>query len=206
MAGVARKYAPGPFLFAGALSGSWGDYDTARDVAFPAFTDSLSGNADVMTLNARLRAAYTLQQGDLYLRPQVDLDATYVETSAFTESGGLASVATDAMDNTVFSVSPALEFGGQVALGDGLLLRPYVRAGVSLYANADFDYTGVLTADTSGAEAFAITSSTDDVLWTIAAGVDVLKGDTGALQLFYEGRFGETTTVNAAGAKLSLDF
>lgn len=204
--GAVLKYAPGPYLLAGALSVSRGSYDTSRSVMFPGFSDVLMGETDVSTVNGRLRAAYTMQAGDFYFRPQADFDTTYVHTGAFTETGGVASVSTSATSNTMFTLTPSIEIGGQMALGDNYLLRPYLRGGVSLYANNDFALSGVFVADTAGVTPFTINTGSDEVLWNVAAGIDMLNADVGTVQIFYGGSFGETTTVHSAGAKLSVDF
>ena len=205
-AGAVVKYAPGPLLLAASLSASYGSYDTLRPIAFGNFTDLLSGETDVTTVSGRLRAAYTMQTGGFYLRPMVDLSATYVRTGAFTESGGVASISTDGVDNTVLALLPAVEIGGQVELGGDMLLRPYLRGGVALYTGNDYSLTGVFNADGNAATPFTIGTSSEDVLWTVSAGVDILKGDMGTLQIFYEGAFGQDTTINAGGAKFSVNF
>ncbi|MDN2581716.1 autotransporter outer membrane beta-barrel domain-containing protein [Aquibium sp. ELW1220] len=205
-AGAVVKYAPGPLLLAASLSASHGSYDTLRPIAFGNFTDLLSGETDVTTVSGRLRAAYTMQTGGFYLRPMVDASVTYVKTGAFTESGGIASVSTDGVDNTVLALMPAVEIGGQVELGGDILLRPYLRGGVGLYTGNDYALTGVFNADGNAATAFTIGTSSEDVLWTVSAGVDILKGDMGTLQIFYEGAFGQDTTINAGGAKFSVNF
>ncbi|WP_187967969.1 autotransporter outer membrane beta-barrel domain-containing protein [Aquibium microcysteis] len=205
-AGAVVKYAPGPLLLAASLSASHGSYDTLRPIAFGNFTDLLSGETDVTTVSGRLRAAYTLQTGGFYLRPMVDLSATYVRTGAFTESGGVASISSNGVDNTVLALLPAVEVGGQIELGGDMLLRPYLRGGVALYTGNDYSLTGVFNADGNAATPFTVGTTSEDVLWTVSAGVDILKGDMGTLQIFYEGAFGQDTTINAGGAKFSVNF
>ena len=206
LGGIALKYVPGPWLFAGAVSGSYGSYDTTRQVAFVGFSDTLTGKPDSGTVNGRLRAAYTMQQGEFYLKPQADVNLTYVYSGAFTETGGIASISSDSNSNTVFSFSPSFEIGGEVAMENGMLIRPYMRGGVSFYSNSDITMQGRFVADTSGANPFSVTSSSDDVIWNLAAGVDLLNVGSGNLRVFYEGQFGDKTTINSGGAKLSLDF
>ena len=206
LGGIALKYVPGPWLFAGAVSGSYGSYDTTRQVAFVGFSDTLTGKPDSGTVNGRLRAAYTMQQGEFYLKPQADVNLTYLYSGAFTETGGIASISSDSNSNTVFSFSPSFEIGGEVAMQNGVLVRPYMRGGVSFYSNSDITMQGRFVADTSGANPFSVTNSSDDVIWNLAAGVDLLNVGSGNLRVFYEGQFGDKTTINSGGAKLSLDF
>ncbi|MFN3547319.1 MAG: autotransporter domain-containing protein [Mesorhizobium sp.] len=206
-AGAVVKYAPGPYLLAAAVSASRGTYDTLRPIDIGGgFTDLLSGETDVTTVSGRLRAAYTMESGAFYLRPMVDASVTHVRTGAFTESGGIASVSTDGFDNTVLALMPAVEIGGQVSIGDDMLLRPYLRGGVNFYSGNDYSLTGVFTADGNAATPFTIGTTSDDLLWTVSTGVDILKGDMGTLQIFYEGAFSEATTINAGGAKISVNF
>ena len=206
-AGAVVKYAPGPYLLAAAVSASRGTYDTLRPIDIGGgFTDLLSGETDVTTVSGRLRAAYTMETGAFYLRPMVDASVTHVRTGAFTESGGVASVSTDGFDNTILALMPAIEIGGQVSLGEDILLRPYLRGGVNLYSGNDYSLTGVFTADGNAATPFTIGTTTDDLLWAVSTGVDILKGDMGTLQIFYEGAFSEDTTINAGGAKFSVNF
>lgn len=205
-AGAVAKYAPGPYLFAASVSGSWGSYDTTRHVDFVGFSDKLEGDSDVYSLNARLRAAFTVEQNNMYMRPMVDLNATYIHTSAFTESGGVAAISVDGNSDTVFSVSPAIEFGGQAVARNGALLRPYLRGGVSFFSQDNVDLTGKFAADTAGIDSFTITTATDDMLWNVAAGLDVLSMDGKTLQLFYQGNFGDKTSDNLGGIKYSINF
>ena len=197
---------PGPYLFAAAISASRGSNDTLRPVDFGHFSDLLSGETDVTTVSGRLRAAYTMETGGFYLRPMVDASVTYVRIGAFTESGGVASVSTDGFDNTVLALMPAIEIGGQVSLSQDILLRPYLRGGVNFYSGNDYSLTGVFIADGNAATPFTIGTSSEDVLWTVSTGVDILKGDMGTLQIFYEDAFGQDTTINAVGAKFSVNF
>ena len=205
-AGAVAKYAPGPYLFAAAVSGSWGSYDNTRHVDFMGFSDKLEGDSDVYSLNARLRAAFTLEQNNMYMRPMVDLNATYIHTGAFTESGGVAAISVDSSSGTVFSLSPAIEIGGQMVARNGALLRPYLRGGVSLFSHDDVNLSGQFVADTAGVDWFTVTTQTDDMLWNVAAGLDVLSMDGKTLQLFYQGSFGDKTSDNLGGIKYSVNF
>ncbi|RST86918.1 autotransporter domain-containing protein [Aquibium carbonis] len=204
--GAVAKYAPGPYLFAASVAASRGNYDTLRPIDIGNFTDLLSGETDVTTVSGRLRAAYTMEQGAFYLRPMVDASATYVRTGAFTETGGVASLSVGAVENTVLALMPAIEIGGQVSVGEDMLLRPYLRGGASVYSGNEYSLTGSFTADGNAAAPFTVTSSSEDVLWTVSTGVDLLRGDVGTLQIFYEGAFGEHTTINSGGAKFSVNF
>ena len=181
-AGVVAKYQPGDLLLAGSLSGTYGWYDSTRDVSFGGFSDQLTGSNGDATLNARMRVAYTLHSDDLYLRPQVDLNATYARTGEFTESGGPAAMTIAADDHTAFSISPSVEVGGQMILDDDSVLRPYLQAGATVSTGNDYSLRGTFAADTDGSDPFTVASSSDRVVFNLSGGVDLLRseGETGA--------------------------
>lgn len=205
-AGAVLKYTPGAALFAASVSGSYGWYDTTRQVSFGSISDTLTGSPEVATINARLRAAYTFQNEDAYLRPILDLDMIYARQGADTETGGIAALSMQSSDQTVFSITPSLEAGTQFALGDDMLLRPYVSGGVSLYSDDSVMLAGTFSSDTGGVSPFNVSSSTDRTLWRASVGVDVFAGEAATLRLYYDGAFGSTTTSQIFGSKLSVKF
>lgn len=58
----------------------------------------------------------------------------------------------------------------------------------------------------SGVGKFRITTSTDDVVGNLGAGLDVLGNDGTSFRLYYEGRFSDTVEQHAAGIKGTLPF
>lgn len=205
-AGAVLKYTPGAALFAASISGSYGWYDTTRQVSFGSISDTLTGSPEVATINARLRAAYTFQNENAYLRPILDLDMIYSRQGAETETGGIAALSMQSSDQTVFSITPSLEAGTQFALGDDMLIRPYVSGGVSVYSDDSVMLAGTFSSDTGGVSPFNVSSSTDRTLWRASVGADVFAGEAATLRLYYDGAFGSTTTSQIFGSKLSIKF
>ena len=205
-AGAVVKYTPGAALFAASISGTYGWYDTTRNVNFGSLSDTLTGSPEVATLNARLRAAYTFQNDVSYLRPQVELDMIYTHQNAVTESGGVSALSLQSNDQTVFSVTPSLEAGAQFEMEDNVLIRPYVSGGVSLYSSDEQSIQGVFSANTGGISPFTARSTTDRTLWRASAGVDIFATENSTLRLYYDGAFGSTTTSQTFGGKFSLKF
>ena len=204
--GLVVKYVPGPLTLAAAVSGSYGWYDTERSVNFGDFSNDLTGKPEAGSLNARLRASYDFGNESIYIRPQIEGNATYLYQAAFTEEGGLAAVAVDSGSRTVFSVAPEVEVGGQVITAGGTMIRPYVKGGVTVFSNDSFDLNARFAADTSGTNDFTVTSSTDRLLWNTSVGVDMLFENGNTVRAFYEGNFGQTSTENAFGLKASHNF
>ena len=58
----------------------------------------------------------------------------------------------------------------------------------------------------SGVGAFRISTSTDDVVADVSAGVDVIGAGGASLRLYYDGRFGDTVEEHAGGIKGTLPF
>ena len=205
-AGVVVKYVPGPLTLSAAASGSYAWYDTERSVNFGDFNNDLTAKPESGSLNARLRASYDFGNESVYIRPQIEGNATYLYQAAFTENGGLAAVSVDSGSRTVFSVAPEVEVGGQVVTAGGTMIRPYVKGGVTVFSNDSFDLTARFAADTSGTDAFTVTTSSDRLLWNTSAGVDVLFENGNTIRAFYDGNFGQTSTENAFGLKASHNF
>lgn len=204
--GAVAKYVPGPWLFAAALSGTYGWYDSSRRVDFGGYSDEFSGSPEVGTLNGRLRAAYTAGGDSFYVRPQVDLNATLVHLSGFSESGGAGAMTFDSETDTIVSLAPAVEVGAQADLGDGMLLRGFLRGGLDWFMDPELNVTGAFVDAADGAGDFTITTSPDDVLWTVSAGADLFTSGGITVRAAYDGKFGESTTDNSVSLKVSMDF
>jgi len=204
--GLVVKYVPGPLTLAAGVSGSYGWYDTERSVNFGDFSNDLTGKPEAGSLNARLRASYDFGNESIYIRPQIEGNATYLYQAAFTEEGGIAAVSVDSGSRTVFSVAPEVEVGGQVITAGGTMIRPYVKGGVTVFSNDSFDLNARFAADTSGTNDFTVTSSTDRLLWNTSVGVDMLFENGNTVRAFYDGNFGQTSTENAFGLKASHNF
>jgi hypothetical protein len=204
--GVVLKYVPGPLTLSGSLSGSYGWYDAERTVAFADFSEDLTSSPQAGSLNARLRAAYDFGNDSIYLRPQIEGNATYLYQQAYSETGGIAAMAIDSVSRTVFSAAPAVEVGGQVVTTGGTMLRPYVRGGVTVFSNDSYDLTARFAADTLDADSFTLTSSSDRLLWNTSAGIDILFENRNTVRAFYDGNFGQTSSEHAFGLKASHDF
>jgi Autotransporter beta-domain len=205
--GVVVKYNPGSLLLAAAVSGGSGTYDFDRPINFPGFSALARANSDIGTIDARLRAAYLLTGGAWYVKPLVDFDATWLMLGSTIEQGaGGASLNVGGNNETVLSVSPALEVGTQFKWTAGTLLRPYLRGGATFFGNNNF----ALLANFEGAPAavgpFQITTKTNDVVADVGAGLDWIGPAGTELKLLYEGRLGDLVSEQSGGLKASVPF
>jgi len=205
--GVALKYNPGALLLAGVLSGGHGWYDTTRPMSFGGFSEVASGDHELDILQGRLHASYVLGNPGLYYKPMLDAAVSDVEIGDVRERGaGGASLLVHNGNNTVFSVSPALEVGTEWWWSNGTLVRPYLRAGLTWYSEDDVTVAASFSGAPSGVAPFTIVANTDEVQADIAAGVEMISTDDSALRIFYDGQFGDRIAVHAAGFKASVKF
>jgi uncharacterized protein with beta-barrel porin domain len=205
--GAVVKYNPGALLLAAGVSGTLGDYDTDRRIAFPGFSAKASGDNDINAVDGRFRAEYLFTAGTWYLKPMVDLDATHIDLNGTHETGaGGVGLNVRGNDETVFSATPALELGAQFGQPGGTLYRPYVRGGATFFDDPDFVLLASFEGAPSGVGPFRIATSTDDVVGHVGAGLDVIGARGASLRLYYDGRFGDTVEEHAGGIKATLPF
>ncbi len=201
------KYNPGPLLLAAALTGGHGWSDNTRAISFGGFTDVATSESDQSFISGRLTAAYLLARGHWYAKPQVDLGWTHLERDAYAEqSSGGTALAVGASDDTVFSISPSIEFGAQYALAFGGVARPYVKAGVTWHDTDSFVTSAAFQGVPPGAGGFDIVTTIDDVVADLGLGVDFLAESGTVLRVQYDGQFGDQTEQHGGSAKLSVPF
>ena len=201
------KYNPGPLFLAASITGGHGWNDNERSVSFGGFNSIATSESDSSFVSGRLTAAYLINFGALYIKPQINVAATYLKRDGYTEAaGGGIALNVRESDDTVFSVTPALEFGAEYSVAGSGIARPFLRAGVKWLDTDSFSTTASFAGAPAGILPFAITSKIDDVVADIGAGIDfITPGDT-VLRLQYDGQYGEMTTKHSASAKFSIAF
>lgn len=81
------------FALRGGVAYGWDQVPSNREVAFPGYSDRLSGNTSGDTLTGFVEGALTFKLAQGSVAPFVDLAHTRVETDAGTEAGGAAALA-----------------------------------------------------------------------------------------------------------------
>ena len=201
MAGVVVKYAPGPISLALALDAGMGWNDNKRSITLLNETATASNTQN--HLGAQLRAAYLLDHGLWYAKPMVDFNATLLNIGGYTETGSSSNLVVLDSKNTILSLSPAIEFGGQFKLANGALVRPYTKLGVTVFGATSIGTTAHLVGTTGD---FNVSSSGDRTLLDLTGGLDILATDGITLRLNAESHFGATTRDVAASAKVGWSF
>lgn len=205
--GVVVKNRWGATTLAAAAFGGYGWFDTTRTIALAGIGAAV-GEQEVAFGGVHTRLSHLLaQSGGWYVKPLVDLNATYIDYGGLSETGGgAAALFIQGNDDWVLSASPALEVGGDFKMSDGMTVRPFVRTGVTLFNDAEFTLTSSFLSAPAGVAPFTIASEFDEVFLDVAAGVDVLSAGGVEVKLNYDGRFSEDSESHAGGAKVGMKF
>lgn len=207
MAGIAVKHQMGPLMLSAALTGGYGWHDDKRTLAFDGFSAVARADHDVSFVAGRLRAAWLQQMGGWYVKPMADIDVTHIHASGVRETGGGgAALSVASRSDTFVSFSPALEIGSEIRAGGGLLLRPYARAGMTVFSDTEFAVTSQFLAAPAGVPGFSTLTEVDRVVADVSAGVHLLGASGMTLRLGYDGRFGDTIREHSIGAKATFPF
>lgn len=205
--GAVLKHQSGPWLLSGAVAGSYGWYDSTRTIAIPGFAGQAEGDPEVYNLSARFRTAYTMAQGDYYLRPLVDFDLIYSHASGYRESGaGLLDLAVDDSGQWSFHATPALEVGTRVALNETTVMRAFAAAGVSFGSADSWETTARLANAPAGTGSFDSEFPLAQVVGRLTAGVDLAADNGFGLRVNYQGSFSDTYTSHGGALRLSYRF
>jgi outer membrane autotransporter protein len=188
--GAALKWQPGLWRLAFAVSGSYGRFNTSRDIVTPGFGGLATAAPAIYSIAARVRTAYNFVVADSYVRPYLDLDVIHTHAASFTETGPPSlSLFFANSGQTTFVATPAVELGRRIDLNDGMTLRPYVSAGISLFSNSDWQVQSGFVGGPSGAGLFTTTVSEGHAVGRVSAGVQLLGVANLDFRLRYAGEF-----------------
>lgn len=206
-AGMVLKREEGQWVFSAALGGGYGGYRMDRGIDIAGYQETVSSRPDVYGFNARLRAARTFANGNLYVKPYVDLDFSYSRMPAYKESGSNPlALSVDGSDQFVMGLSPMIEIGGRAELKNGAMLRPFLYAGASFLSQDDWTSSARLRGAPQGTGAFDTTLPVDDVVGKVGAGLAVMKAGSVDFRLQYEGQFSEHVSSHSAALKVMVPF
>lgn len=204
--GLMLKRESGPWTFSAALGGAYGTHDVSRRITLTGVEGTASSSPDVFSANLRLQAARSFDHGSYYLKPYVDVTANYARMPSYTESGSAAGLQVNSSDKFVAGITPALEVGGRFTLENGMILRPYAYAGVSLYTNTDWEMNARLKNAPSGAGTFTTVLPGDTVVGRVGVGLHLIKMGGFELRAQYDGEFASKGNSHAGALRLSMPF
>lgn len=204
--GAVVKYNPGPLLLAAGVSAGWGSHDTDRRFALGGIP-AVQSKSDTDFVSGWLHAAYLLDQGGWYLKPQIDARVTEIDFGGVSGAGGgAAALAVAGARDTMVSVSPAIEVGTEFRFDSLAIWRPYLRAGVTWRDENALATQAAFVGGPAGVPGFVIATDVDDMLFDLGVGVDVIGTDGVVLSVQYDGRFAGDVSQNSFSLKGSVPF
>lgn len=203
-AGIVLKHVEGPWLSSAAL-GLGASFSHTTRVPLPgavATADSLQ-----LLIAAKLRQAYLLEFGAGYIKPLVDLDLSFAHTPGFRETGaGALGLVIDPASRFGLAVSPGIELGATLPLGDDGHIRPYLAAGVTFDLGEPWTFTSRLAGSPMGTAPFSSSSAVPPVTGMLALGADIFMANDLSLKLQYQARFSDMTQDQSGSMKFMLKF
>jgi len=204
--GTTLRYQTGPWEISGALDASYGRYDSQRYVQVGNFRAAASADPSLWQIGAHGRVAYQIPLGGWYLQPRVDLHLMQVSSAAYTETGaGPFDLSIEGHGYTVFVTEPTLEFGGEVALPNGAVLRPFISAGLEISANNDWT-TGARFAGQPDGTDFETTVPVPDMLGRFNVGASLVTSKNWDLTFRYSAEVGDGYLSQAGLGQMSYRF
>lgn len=201
------KHQMGRLTLSGAVSASFGTFDTKRTINVPGFAGKANGNMDVNTLGGRVRAAYTFGNETAYVRPFADLNVVYAHASGYSERGGGAyNLRVDDASQTAFVAHPGLEVGARLNLSDGWLGRGFARGGVSFSSKDDWTTSASLADAPSSAGSFDTVLPVADKVARISAGIQISHAGGIDVTVEYGGVFGDNYSSHSGSLKFTHRF
>jgi len=206
--GMTVKHQTGNWLFAGALDLGAAIADTQRFVGFVGTT--ANSRSSIWHADARLRAAYLVETGLVYIKPSIDLDLIYMSMPSFSETGaGALNLNVNSMSKTLGVVTPAVEFGATFT--DRLsptVVRPFVSGGVSWFTDKTWTVSSTFAGTPAGVPAFETSTVLPDTVYKVSAGLDIINKKAGALDMrfVYDGQFANGFQSHSGSVKASVRF
>jgi outer membrane autotransporter protein len=146
------------------------------------------------------------EAGGWYVQPRVDLHLNYVRSGGYTESGAAPfNLAVASQGATTFTAVSAVEVGGRVRLGEGMVVRPFASAGIELSANGDWAATARL-ASQPNSRGFRASTPIPDVLGKFTVGAELLTTANWDLRVQYSAELGNGYTSHTGLARAAYRF
>lgn len=205
--GIVLKNQWGPINAYFNLMGNYARLDHKRLVNLPGLGNIASAKQDVSSGLGRIRLSYLFDQGPWYVKPIVDVDATYLHLGGYTEKGaGAANLSVASSNEWLFGSTLSLEVGGEHKLANGSLIRPYIRGGVRFISEDEMDTTVNFAGAPAGLAPFQVNSKLEDVFGEVEAGLYIVSAHGINLHMMYEGRFSEDSEQHAGSIKAGINF
>ena len=184
---VAKRRIGKGWMVGAAAHYAFSDAETQRTVSTGGGQQTAKASPNIHTVSGRLRGSYDIPLGQVYLRPRLDLEAIYVDTPGYSESGaGGLDLKFDSTHDWTFGATPAIEVGGRVPF-EGGIARPFASAGVTRWT--DSDMTLKTRFEGGGGQTFDTTYQLDETVGRVSAGLELVMDGGLELRGQYDGSF-----------------
>ncbi len=205
--GIVIKNQWGPINAYFNLMGNYAKLDHKRIVNLTGLGNLASAKQDISSGLGRIRLSYLFDKGPWYVKPIVDIDATYLHLGSYKETGtGAANLRVASSDEWLFGSTLSLEVGGELKLNNGSLIRPYLRGGIRFISEDDMNTTVNFAGAPAGLAPFQVNSKLEDVFGEVEAGLHVLSSQGINLHMVYEGRFAKDSEQHSGSLKAGINF
>jgi len=185
------------------LTYTWSEIDTSRQVAFPGFSDSLTGSYRAGTTQVFGELGYSLKAGSVAFEPFANLAYVNVHTNGFTEQGGASALTVHSGSNDSTFTTLGIRASTDFDIGS---TKATVR-GMIGWRHAYGDVTPAISQAFTGSSAFTIAGApiARDAA-VIEAGLDFAIAPQATLGLSYHGQVGSKASDHGVRADLSVKF
>lgn len=207
--GVILKKEVEATLLAADLSVAHGNYSTNRYVGVPSPGVTATSSQQVTFIAGHVRLAHAYeQQTNWYVKPMLDLGVAHGWFPGFQENGaGGANLNVLSHDETYVDLMPALEIGDEIKAGNGTLLRPYAKLGITQFVSgASPEISASFQGAPAGAAPFTVQGQMDSTYADVDVGLNILYANGAVLRAGYVGKFSDHLSSNQGTLKLFLPF
>jgi len=198
----------GKWHLSAAVAGGIAQVETQRNIVVGSLVTTNTSEHDITWAGSQLRAEYMAKQNnDLYFKPSVELETTYLDSDGFTESGEASSIlSVQGSDSLVTVLTPALEVGKDFVLKNEMNVRAFAKVGRELSTPDENVKSARFANAPAAADGFNIITETDSAVTTFEAGVSLFSVGKTAVQVGYEGRYNSNITQHGGYLKGNFKF
>lgn len=207
IAGAVVKYQTGGWLVSGGIDAGYGWYDSRRQITVGNIIGTATGSPESWHVGAHGRISYQMPFRSFYLKPSLDLHATYVGSNAYSERGAAPfDLAVDSRRALALSATAAIEIGTAIDLGSHGTLRPYASAGLTLTRADDWEARTRFASLSNLPASFKATSPVPGTLARLTIGADLIGNGNWDAKLQYIADIGSSYQSHTGMAKFSYRF
>lgn len=203
--GTIVKYQNGPYIGTASLGASYGSYVGNRRVAEGAADLTAQSDQQTASVSSRLSAGYMIKTGPVDVIPRFDIDLAMVHDFGYREKGaGALNMQVHSDSHFLADLHPALRINKSFQFQE-INFQAFVEGGARFSLNDSS--LKVSLANTANSDyQINLNSNRDDVIGTVATGLNFTPTKDLEIRLIYEGGFSNQTQNTAGGVKVGYKF